>query len=852
LQGLILVKDRAMQTEAILIHGARLHNLKNIDVVIPKNQLVVLTGVSGSGKSSLALDILYTEGARQYMESLGLVTDGMSKPQVQSISGLSPAICVDQHPGNRSPRSTVGTATELFTYLRVLFARLGRRPCPQCGQEVPPALVGFTPEEEDEDESDTANNCPHCAAELPVLSMGSFSFNKPAGACPTCTGLGETADVVWTAVFDEDLSLAQGGVKIWDPFNAERFLVNLQRAGEYYGFSFDIHCPLRDLSQPARDLLFYGVNAEAFKRHFPGKKPPATVLKGNFEGVITNLRRRYSDGLSESGLKVKLDGLFARQTCPDCGGTRLRAESRAVQVHGKNIIQLSALALADLSDWLDEMEADLTPEESLVAGPVTADLRERLQRLIDIGVGYLTLQRAYPSLSAGEGQRLRLAALLGSGLTGVLYVLDEPTISLHQRDTARLIAALRKLRDLGNTVVVIEHDLELIAAADHVIEFGPGAGKMGGSVVFSGSPQELALRTDSATGAYLSGSVTFPSRSVRGQPSGELAIYGARENNLKNLEVHLPLGRLVALTGVSGSGKSSLLFDILDRAARRRFNGSQELPGAHDCIRGWERIQRVVTVDQTPIGRVPRSNAATYTDTFAVIRDAFAALPAARQQGLKPGSFSFNVPGGRCERCEGAGVLTVNMHFLPDVQVRCPVCHGRRFKKNILAMQYRGADIAQVLEMTIAEALQHFSDVPEAAQRLSLLAEVGLGYLQLGQPATTLSGGEAQRVKLAKELARSGSGHTLYLLDEPTTGLHPADSARLLALLRRLVDAGNSVMVIEHNLELAAAADWIIDLGPEGGARGGYLLAEGTPQQVASADNSATATCLRQRLPAAG
>jgi excinuclease ABC subunit A len=375
---------------------------------------------------------------------------------------------------------------------------------------------------------------------------------------------------------------------------------------------------------------------------------------------------------------------------------------------------------------------------------------------------------------------------------------------------------------------------------------------MGGRVVFSGTPQELALQADSATGAYLSGSVTFPPRSVRSQPAGELAIYGARENNLKNLEVHLPLGRLVALTGVSGSGKSSLLFDILDRAARRRFNGSQELPGAHDSIRGWERIQRVVTVDQTPIGRVPRSNAATYTDTFAVIRDAFAALPAARQQGLKPGSFSFNVPGGRCERCEGAGVLTVNMHFLPDVQVRCPVCHGRRFKKNILAVQYRGADIAQVLEMTIAEALQHFSDVPEAAQRLSLLAEVGLGYLQLGQPATTLSGGEAQRVKLAKELARSGSGHTLYLLDEPTTGLHPADCARLLALLRRLVDAGNSVMVIEHNLELAAAADWIIDLGPEGGARGGYLLAEGTPQQVAAVDNSATADCLRQRWPAAG
>jgi len=832
----------------IIIKGARLHNLKNVNVTIPKNKLVVFTGLSGSGKSSMALDILHKEGARQYMESLGLVTDGMSKAPVDLISGLSPSISVDQHHTNRSSRSTVGTATEVFTYLRVLFARLGRRPCPKCGQDVPPSLeMGAAPLEEDETIPGEGSlvPCPHCGAHLPELSMTSFSFNKPAGACPKCTGLGVVADLIVERCFDPSRSVADGGVLVWDGFNADRFVVTLQRAGQHYGFVFDPSQPVGQLGDVQRDLLYYGVNSQQFTRHYPTTRPPATVLKGHFEGVITNLQRRYREGLSESGLSVKLDSLYARQTCPDCGGTRLRAESRQVRVNGRSIIEVSQLPLEDIAAWLSALLQTLGESERTIAQPVISDLEERIQRLVAIGVGYLTLERATPSLSAGEGQRLRLAALLGSGLTGVLYVLDEPTIGLHQRDTARLIDFLRKLRDLGNTVLVIEHDLEMIASADFVVEFGPGAGKHGGRVVATGTPAEIAEHPASPTGAFLAGRASLPRQPQRSQPGERLVVRGAREHNLKNIDVSIPLRRLVAITGVSGSGKSSLIFDILDRAARQRFYGSTETPGTHDCIEGWESIDNVVTVDQSPIGRMPRSNAATYTDTFTAIRETFAATDAARSRGLGAGHFSFNIPGGRCERCEGAGVLNVNMHFLPDVQVRCPACHGRRFQKEILAVQYRGIDIAQVLEMTIEEALALFQDVPAAASRLGLLVEVGLGYLQLGQPATTLSGGEAQRVKLAKDLARSRAGHTLYLLDEPTTGLHMADVTRLLVLLQRLVDAGNSVVVVEHHLELVRTADWLIDLGPEGGDAGGRVLAAGTPRQVARVEESHTGRCLR-------
>ncbi len=834
--------------ETIVIKGARLHNLKNIDLTLPKNRLIVFTGLSGSGKSTLAFDILQQEGARQYMESLGLVTFGMSHPPVISISGLSPTISVDQHLTNRSPRSTVGTSTEVFTYLRVLFARLGHRPCPVCGKDVPPSSEMdtdlFAEDESAPGEGETVA-CLHCGARLPELGMASFSFNKPAGACPTCTGLGVTADLLLERVFDLTRSVVDGGVLVWDPFNTERLAVTLQRAGEHYGFGFDPRQPIGSLGEAQRDLLYHGVNSEHFTRHVPGMKPPATVLKGNFEGVLTNLRRRFSEGLSESGLKVKQETIVARQTCPDCQGTRLRTESRQVRVNGRSIIELSNLPLEGVAAWLEALPATLNEDETEIALPIINDLQERIRRLVMIGVGYLTLERATPSLSAGEAQRLRLAALVGSGLTGVLYVLDEPTIGLHERDTARLITVLRQLRDLGNTVLVIEHDLMMAAAADHLVEFGPGAGKHGGQIVAQGTPQEVAADPNSLTGGYLAGRLDLPAHHPRQGDAGALAILGAREHNLKNLNITIPLGKLVAVSGVSGSGKSSLMFDILDRAAQQRFNGAKEAPGAHDLIRGWEFIDRVVTVDQSPIGRVPRSNAATYTDTFTAIREAFAATPAARQRGLAPGHFSFNTPGGRCERCEGAGVLNVNMHFLPDVQVRCPVCRGRRFKKDVLSVTYGGVDIAAVLQMTIEEALPVFKNVPAAADRLRLMSEVGLGYLQLGQPATTLSGGEAQRVKLAKELVRGGSGHTLYLLDEPTTGLHLADIERLLLLLQRLVTAGNSVVVVEHHLGMIRAADWVIDLGPEGGEAGGELLGAGTPDQIAQLAGSWTGKCLR-------
>jgi excinuclease ABC subunit A len=771
-------------------------------------------------------------------------------PTVEHITGLSPSISVDQHPSNRSPRSTVGTATEVFTYLRVLFARLGHRPCPGCGKDVPPASALdadlWNEDESDPDEGE-AVVCPHCGARLPGLSMTSFSFNKPAGACPTCTGMGVVADLQIERLFDLTRGVRDGGVLIWDPFNTDRFTVTLQRAGQHYGFVFDPSQPIGELGDAQRDLLYYGVTSQQFKRHFP-TIPPPTVVKGYFEGVITNLKRRYIEGASDSGLAVKLEGLFSRQVCPDCGGTRLRPESRQVHVVGRTIVELCQMPLEEVAAWLETLTVALEERERQIAEPVVADLRERIRRLLHIGVGYLTLERATPSLSAGEAQRLRLAALLGSGLTGVLYVLDEPTIGLHQRDTARRIHVLRQLRDLGNTVLVIEHDLEMIRAADHVIELGPGPGKHGGQVVASGSPAEIARCQTSPTGAFLSGREHLPVHPPRSEGRGELVIRGAREHNLKNITVHIPLGRLVAVSGVSGSGKSSLMFDILDRAARQRYYGGREAPGAHDSIDGWESIDRVVAVDQAPIGRIPRSNAATYTEVFTSIRETFAALEEARLRKLSAKHFSFNVAGGRCERCEGAGALTVNMHFLPDVQVRCPACHGKRFRKGVLAVKYGGADIASVLEMTIEEALALFQEIPAVAGRLAVLAEVGLGYLQLGQPATTLSGGEAQRVKLAKELARGGARHTLYLLDEPTTGLHPADIACLLALLQRLVDAGNSVVVAEHQLELIRSADWVIDLGPEGGWAGGQLIAAGTPEQLAQVPASHTGRCLKSLL----
>ena len=590
----------------------------------------------------------------------------------------------------------------------------------------------------------------------------------------------------------------------------------------------------------------YGTDSPQFRRHYPDVKPPATNAQGRFEGVVTNLQRRYNEHATNAAYLEKLEHLFTTQPCLDCEGTRLRPESRAVTVAGETIIKISHLPLNDLDAWIKSLPPHFTAEEMRIAQSILDDLYERVGRLLEVGVGYLSLERSSPTLSAGEAQRLRLAALLGSGLTGVLYVLDEPTIGLHSRDTPRLINVLRRLRDLGNTVLVVEHDLDLIKAADYLIDVGPGAGKHGGQIVAAGTPAEVAQTKGSLTGEFIAGITSVPIPEHRREPNHKaLTINGARQFNLHNLTVKIPLGLLVAVTGVSGSGKSSLIFDILDLAARQKLNGANELPGEHDSITGWDHIDKVITIDQAHIGRIPRSNAATYSDTFTPIRETFAATPEAKQNKITARHFSFNVPGGRCERCEGAGTLTVKMHFLPDVEVRCPACRGRRFKKETLAVKYRGYDISQVLNMTVEEALALFADVPAAQSRLKVMSDVGLGYLQLGQPATTLSGGEAQRVKLARELGRRSTGRTLYLLDEPTTGLHLADTARLLTLLQRLVDAGNSVVIVEHNLDLVKAADWVIDLGPEGGAAGGQLIAEGAPEEVMRVEASYTGRCLK-------
>ncbi len=838
----------------ITINNARLHNLKNVTLSIPKGKLVVLTGVSGSGKSTLGFDILMKEGLRQYLESIGMVAFGLEMPPVDSIVGLSPTISVDQYLTNHSPRSTVGTATEIYTYLRVLFARLGHRVCPACGGDVPPPYdespIDWASDEDGETPgAESALSCPHCGAALPEIGMANFSFNKPAGACPTCTGLGTVHQVNPNRLVNDELSILDGAVIGWNSFYIRYNADILRAAGRHYGFDFDPALPVRDYTPAQRDLLFFGAESSQFRQHFPGIEPPTAVSRGRFEGVASTLLRRYAEHIQDTHYLQKLDGVLVTQVCPDCNGTRLRAESRAVTVAGQTIIAISQLPLNALADWLETLPASLHGEEMLIASPILDGLRERIRRVIEVGVEYLTLERAAPSLSAGEAQRLRMASLLGSSLSGLLYVFDEPTIGLHSRDTQRLIGFLRRLRDLGNTVLVVEHDLDVVGAADYVVDFGPGAGKHGGQIIATGTPTEIAQLPGTLTGAFLAGKMSVPLPDQRRTPTEKaLTVHGATEHNLQNVTARLPLGLLVAVTGVSGSGKSSLVFDILDRAGRQRFYSASETPGLHDSIEGWENLDKIVTIDQEHIVRLPRSNAATYSDAFTAIREAFAATPDARRLKLTARHFSFNVPGGRCERCEGTGTLAVKMHFLPDVEVTCPACRGRRFKPETLAVTYRDHDIAQALDLTVEEALALFEDVPAAASRLRIMDDVGLGYLQLGQPASTLSGGEAQRVKLAKELGRRSVGRTLYLLDEPTTGLHPADTARLLALLQRLVDAGNSVIVVEHNLDIIKGADWVVDLGPEGGAAGGRLIAEGTPEQVARVSSSPTGACLRRIL----
>jgi excinuclease ABC subunit A len=845
-----------MMTDQITVLGARLHNLKNVSLSIPKFRLVVLTGLSGSGKSTFGFDLLHKEGQRQYLEALGFIPFGMAKPPVEAIRGLSPSLSIDQHLTNNSPRSTVGTSTDIYTFLRVLFARLGHRPCPACGKDVPPLYepAGENWEadpsgDEDGPSPDETFPCPHCGAAVAELRMAHFSFNKPEGACPACTGLGTLHQADITRLVDEQKSIPDGAVYGWDIHYASHHLSTLRAAAVHYGFEFDLSLRVKDYSQAQRDLLFFGVHDPRFRRHFPDIGPPATVRRGRFEGLATNLLRRYAERIQDADYRNKMEAFLVTQSCPDCAGTRLRPESRAVTVAGRAIIDLARLPLTGLGEWLGELSAVLSADERRIATSILAGLNERIERVVEVGAGYLSLERGSPSLSAGEARRLRLASLLGSSLSGVLYVFDEPTIGLHQRDTRRLIEILRRLRDLGNTVLVIEHDLDMIAAADYVVDFGPGAGKHGGQVVAAGEPAEIAREPVSLTADFLTRRVTIPLPECRREPSDRaITIENARHHNLKNITLSLPLGLLVAVTGVSGSGKSSLVFDILGQALRRRLHGAGETPGEHEAISGYEFLDKVILIDQAHIGRVPRSNVATYAELFTTVRAAFAATPEARRLGLTARHFSFNLPGGRCERCEGTGLLAINMHFLPDVEVRCPTCHGRRFNRETLAVQYNGYDISQILELTVEEALELFAEIPLAQSRLQVLSDVGLGYLQLGQPATTLSGGEAQRVKLAKELGRRATGRTLYLLDEPTTGLHLADLTRLLVVLQRLVEAGNSVIVVEHNLEFVKTVDWVVDLGPEGGEAGGQLIAQGTPEQVAQDPVSYTGLLLKEIL----
>ncbi|HVG85176.1 MAG TPA: excinuclease ABC subunit UvrA [Vicinamibacterales bacterium] len=945
-----------MPHDWIAVRGARVHNLKDIDVDIPRDKLVVITGLSGSGKSSLAFDTLYAEGQRRYVESLSAYArqflEQMEKPDVDLIEGLSPAISIEQKTTGSNPRSTVGTVTEIYDYLRLLFANIGVPHCPNCGREITSQSIerivdlvmtypqdtritvmapivrgrkgefkkelqalsarGFTKARVDgqlrsldeeialdrrrnhnvdiiidrlivrsgierrlaasvdvalqladdvvliqsHDQGDRLYSrklaCVVCGLSVPEMSPRAFSFNSPHGACAGCQGLGATWDFDPRRIVpDETLSLEQGAIAPWARGDAA--LVGEAIAAISRHWAIDPAVPFGRLGRKQRELLLFGpgANGKSVAEEGPAAKAPrATAAKKkkkapepdpfgrDFEGVIPNLRRRFDEG--SWAVQEELDPYRALTDCAVCHGRRLRPESLGVTVKGRKIADYVALPISEALSAFEGFE--LRDREAIIATRILREIQDRLRFLNDVGVGYLTLGRSAASLSGGEGQRIRLATQIGSNLTGVLYVLDEPSIGLHQRDNRKLLSTLQRLRDMGNTVIVVEHDEDTIRLADYVIDLGPGAGDLGGEVIFQGSPDMLAQNGNgSLTGAYLSGHRRVePPAKRRTAKMGELVIRGARANNLKDIDVRIPLGRLVAVTGVSGSGKSTLVNDILYRSLARQLYRAADEPGPHTRIEGTELIDKVIEIDQSPIGRTPRSNPATYTGLFTFIRELFAMVPEARARGFKPGRFSFNVKGGRCEACQGDGVIAIEMHFLPNVYVTCEQCKGRRYNRETLDVKYRGKSIAEVLDLTVDHALPLLENFPPLATKLRTLQSVGLGYIELGQSATTLSGGEAQRVKLSRELSKRGTGRTLYILDEPTTGLHFEDVRRLLDVLMRLVDQGNTVVVIEHNLDVVKSADWIIDLGPEGGGDGGRIVAQGTPEQVARAKGSVT------------
>lgn len=826
--------------ETIVIKGARENNLKNISLSIPKYKLVILTGPSGSGKSTLAMDTLQRECQRQYMDSMGMITDAIGKPKVEYIEGLSPSISVGQHTTNRNPRSTLGTVTDIYTFVRFIFARLGEQICPSCGGTIPPSFEqagGLA--EEDEEINCQMMDCPHCGEELEKLDMVHFSFNKPEGACATCSGLGHVASINEAMVFNSELSLQEGAVASLKGVHRDIQTRILVATAKHYGSDFDPGQPLKDYDEIQRDLLYYGVESEAFQRHYREGKP----VKGTqFEGVIPSLWRRYKE--NEGSSKEKGGEYFHEELCPDCLGARLKKEVCLVQVAGATIADVSDWPLEDVYEWTKGLQAVLPPEGLHLLEPILHDMPTRLKRIIDVGLGYLSINRQTVTLSGGEAQRLRLATLLGSGLTGVLYILDEPTKGLHPRDTAGLIRVLQELRDLGNTVLVIEHDVEMMRAADHIIDIGPGAGVHGGIVVGEGSLEDLMSSELSVTGAYLRAeSLPAPARIRRKGNGQHIEIQKAQIRNINIPLVSFPLGCLVFVTGVSGSGKSTLVFDILAQGSQQGhdYTGCKEMTGL-------EHVDDIVIFDQSPMGRIQRSNVATYTDVFTHLRKLFADLPEAKERKLTAKHFSFNTKGGRCETCQGLGVLSVDMDFLPDLEVKCHECKGKRFTDEVLQVQYKGFTISDLLNLSVEESLPILKEETKIASIIEMLCEVGLGYLQWGQSVKTVSGGEGQRIRLAKELSKPSKKHTLYLLDEPTAGLHPSDIKRLQILLNKLVDTGNTVIVVEHSLELIRESDWVIDIGPEGGTSGGELVAEGTPEQVAKVPESYTGMFLKQVL----
>ena len=941
---------RIRPREYIKIRGANEHNLKNIDVDIPRNELVVLTGLSGSGKSSLAFDTIYAEGQRRYMESLSSYArqflGQMEKPNVEKIEGLSPAISIDQKSTNRNPRSTVGTVTEIYDYFRLLYARVGIPHCPKCGKEIrkqsvdqmvdqvmelpkgtkiqllAPVVRGKKGEhakvferakksgyvrvmvdgnmyelsEEIKLDKNIKHNieivvdrlvvkpgierrltdsienvlalteglflldviggeqvtfsqsfaCPDCGISISEIEPRSFSFNNPFGACPVCFGLGYKMEFDPELMIpDRHLSLNQGAIQVmgWQSSTDKGSFTNalLRALSKAYDFSLDT--PFEELPEKIRHMLIYGGFGEV-KVHYVGQRGEGTYPV-TFEGLIKNVERRYRETGSDT-MKQEYESFMRITPCKECGGMRLKKEALAVTVCDKNIYEITAMSIGNLQQFLTDLK--LTKQQMLIGGQVLKEIRARVGFLIDVGLNYLSLARATGTLSGGEAQRIRLATQIGSGLVGVCYILDEPSIGLHQRDNDKLLNTLKNLRDLGNSLIVVEHDEDTMLAADHIVDIGPGAGSHGGEVVAQGTAEEIMQIPDSVTGQYLSGILQIPVPDTRKKPTGFLKIIGAAENNLKNVTVDIPLGVMTCVTGVSGSGKSSLVNEILYKHLAKSLNRARTIPGKHREIQGIDQLDKVINIDQSPIGRTPRSNPATYTGVFDQIRDLFAGTQDARARGYKKGRFSFNVKGGRCEACGGDGVIKIEMHFLPDVYVPCEVCGGKRYNRETLDVKYKGKSIYDVLEMTVEEAVPFFDSIPSVKRKIETLNDVGLSYVKLGQPSTTLSGGEAQRIKLATELSRQSTGKTIYILDEPTTGLHFADVHKLVEILQRLVENGNTVVVIEHNLDVIKCADYIIDMGPEGGDGGGQVVAKGTPEEVAENPDSYTGQYIKKML----